>query len=70
MDPAILTESDTKVFYDHSIRCGFYQKNLKMFQSIDFLNPMKTTMLTVKGTLYVENNEIFLVDCTKVEDSN
>jgi hypothetical protein len=66
MDPAIMPESDTKVFYDHSIPCGFYNKNLKMFQNIDFLNPLKTIMLTVKGTLFVENDKIFLVDCTKV----
>jgi hypothetical protein len=68
MDPTTLPESDTKVFYDHSIQCRFYNKNLKMFQNIDFLDPMKTIMLTIKGTLYVNNDEVFLVDCTKVEN--
>lgn len=67
MDPAISAESDIKEFYKNSIRCGFYKKNRKMFENMDYLNPLKKIIITVKGTLYVDKEEVLLVDCLKIE---
>jgi hypothetical protein len=66
VDPEITPNNDSKEIYAKSILCVFYNKNLYMFEKLDFLDPLKRTIITIKGTLYVENGEIILIDSTKV----